>query len=145
MRNISVGKSTLSLNVGHEKEEELEVIDDHSDWKVKTKAVQRRAKGWMSRFQRDMRRGGRVQRASDQSDDLLARTKSLRSLHLAQTAAERPRRQMRPDKPRLDVVSDLQPFPAHMLKAFLCIVCFDNVGIDYERVSCQHCPVVAHR
>jgi hypothetical protein len=51
-RTISLSKSTRDLNLTNENEE-LEVINDHSDWKIKSRAIKRRSRGWMNRLQEE--------------------------------------------------------------------------------------------
>ena len=64
------------------------------------------------------------------------------SCHVVYAAEEN--RPQRPARPQMETVSDLQPFSDRLLKSCLCVVCFHTVGIDAERMSCEHCPVVAH-
>jgi len=143
-RTISVSKSTRDINV--DDTEELEVINDHSDWKVKTKMIQRRSRGWMGRLQKDMAQG-RVECPDDSGNEdrssCLTRAGSMRVLTLTAkfTEAERTKK---PPRPQLDIYSDLKPFKNNLLKSSLCVVCFDIVGYDFQRLSCAYCPVVAH-
>ena len=142
-RTISLSKSTRDLNLTNENEE-LEVINDHSDWKIKSRAIKRRSRGWMNRLQEDLARGRVQSPSNNEGSSLLTRASSMRVLHMASKFSEA-ERQKRPEEPRIEAISDLKPFSDDLLKSSLCVVCFDIVCINYERVNCAHCPVVAHR
>jgi hypothetical protein len=146
-RTITLSKSTKNLKPVNENEE-LDTVNENSDWKRKTKIIQRRSRGWISRFQQDMRQGGRVrpppEQESEDQGDLLLRSQAFHAVALASSVGAE-KRQQRPVQPRMHAVSDLQPFSNRLLQSSLCVVCFAIVGIDLERMSCEHCPVVAHR
>ena len=81
---------------------------------------------------------------SEDQGDLLLRSQAFHAVALASSVGAE-KRQQRPVQPRMHAVSDLQPFSNRLLQSSLCVVCFAIVGIDLERMSCEHCPVVAHR
>lgn len=156
-RTITLSKSVRELHVGNEKEE-LDTVNENSAWKLKKRAIQRRSKGWINRFQKDMSSAeggrGRVQLSSEDAldpdedpdhDEVYADRVLVLASHLGSAAAHKERVQCRPEKPRLETLEDLSPFSDRLLQSCLCVVCCAIVAIDCERVSCEHCPVVAHR
>lgn len=141
-RTIKLSESTFDLDQQHSENKELDFTSENSDWKQKTRIIKKRPKGWMKRFQKDMR-DGRVEYVRDH-ENVLARVKSFRSLELAACWNEPLFHSKRPVKPKEVCLSDLKPDSDRLRKSSLCLVCFNMVGFDAERVSCGNCPVVAH-
>ena len=143
-RTISLSESTKNVKLDANIED-LDSVDEYSDWKMKSKYVQKRPKGWLNRFRKQMGKGGRVEK-KEETDRVLHRVKSFRSLKIAAMVGDgSEKRQKRPEKPVMSSLHDLQPYPNRHRQSSLCVVCFHIVNIDCDGLSCQNCPVVAHR